>query len=244
MSKRRDSESEDEEIDQLQFKIIILGDGAVGKTSSACDLQTTVFVKLTNKQLAWTSSSKNLYFQVLDFFIKKLVLPGDIHVALQIWDIGGQSIGSKMINNYIYGAQAVLLTYDVTSYESFQNLEDWYRLVTRTFEREKMPYVALIGNKSDLNHMRAVRQDSHNQFADENDMFGFMMSAKSGDQVSACFYRIAAALSGVVLTRPELEVATEVIPAQIVAHQQHDPTVNEGKVPEYTKSQKNCIIFS
>mmetsp|Transcript_18418 Transcript_18418/g.24319 ORF Transcript_18418/g.24319 Transcript_18418/m.24319 type:complete len:232 (+) Transcript_18418:135-830(+) len=230
MSKRRDSESEDEEIDQLQFKIIILGDGAVGKTSICMRFTDNSFCKAYKQTIG------------LDFFIKKLVLPGDIHVALQIWDIGGQSIGSKMINNYIYGAQAVLLTYDVTSYESFQNLEDWYRLVTRTFEREKMPYVALIGNKSDLNHMRAVRQDSHNQFADENDMFGFMMSAKSGDQVSACFYRIAAALSGVVLTRPELEVATEVIPAQIVAHQQHDPTVNEGKVPEYTKSQKNCII--
>ena len=47
-----------------------------------------------------------------------------VHVAMQIWDIGGQSIGSKMIKNYIYGAQAVLLCYDVTSYTSFQNLED------------------------------------------------------------------------------------------------------------------------
>jgi hypothetical protein len=52
---------------------------------------------------------------------------------VQVWDIGGQSIGSKMISNYIFGAQVVLLVYDITDYQSFQNLEDWYRLVRRTF---------------------------------------------------------------------------------------------------------------
>ena len=44
--------------------------------------------------------------------------------------------------------QAVLLCYDITNYESFANLEDWYRLVTRTFQNSPMPYVALVGNKS------------------------------------------------------------------------------------------------
>lgn len=39
-----------------------------------------------------------------------------------------------MIRNYIYGAQAVLLCYDITNYDSFQNLEDWYRLVQQTFQ--------------------------------------------------------------------------------------------------------------
>ena len=57
-----------------------------------------------------------------------------MHVALQIWDIGGQTIGGKMIGNYIYGAQAVMLCYDISNYQSFQDLEDWYRLVQRTFQ--------------------------------------------------------------------------------------------------------------
>lgn len=88
----------------------------------------------------------------------------NLQIALQIWDIGGQvflflfflhlscsrnqSIGSKMITNYISGADAVLLCYDITNYESFANLEDWYRLVLRTFAQNKLPFVALIGNKS------------------------------------------------------------------------------------------------
>jgi Ras-related protein Rab-28 len=46
-----------------------------------------------------------------------------------------------------------------------------------------MPYVALVGNKSDLSHMRVVKAEKHNQFADENDMYSYLVSAKTGDQV-------------------------------------------------------------
>ena len=53
-----------------------------------------------------------------------------------------------MITNYISGANAILLCYDITNYESFANLEDWLRLVVRTFDKQSMPYLALVGNKS------------------------------------------------------------------------------------------------
>lgn len=53
-----------------------------------------------------------------------------------------------MITNYISGANAVLLCYDITNYESFANLEDWYRLVIKAFQGKLMPHVALVGNKS------------------------------------------------------------------------------------------------
>jgi Ras-related protein Rab-28 len=182
-----EDDSSDEEPEQLQCKIILLGDGAVGKTSIALRFTEDHFATQYKQTIG------------LDFFMKRLVLPGawvplspalpaslarpprraartrsdsvaigarnnqrrgwrvvcstpvagDIHVALQVWDIGGQSIGSKMIGNYIYGAQVVLLCYDITNYQSFQNLEDWYRLVRRTFGTRALPYVALIGNKSE-----------------------------------------------------------------------------------------------
>jgi Ras-related protein Rab-28 len=50
----------------------------------------------------------------------------------------------------------VLLVYDITNYESFQNLEDWYRLVRRTFDDDKMPYVGLVGNKSMVTSFREL----------------------------------------------------------------------------------------
>jgi Ras-related protein Rab-28 len=55
-----------------------------------------------------------------------------------------------MLTSYISGADAVLLCYDITNYESFANLEDWYRLVLKAFQDRPLPYVALCGNKCKL----------------------------------------------------------------------------------------------
>ena len=85
----------------------------------------------------------------VDFYTKIVTLPGDVAVTLQLWNIGGQSIGSNMIQHYIFGSDAVIMVYDITNYDSFQNLEDWYRLVTKTFDKDSVPYCALVGNKSE-----------------------------------------------------------------------------------------------
>ena len=221
----------DDEPEQLQYKVILLGDGAVGKTSIAMRFTEDHFAKQYKQTIG------------LDFFIKRLVLPGDVQVALQIWDIGGQTIGGKMIGNYIYGAQAVLLCYDITNYSSFANLEDWFRLVRRTFQgNATMPYLALVGNKMDLNHMRGVKLEKHTQFADENDMASFFMSAKTGDSVAQCFYRVASELSGVVLTKPELEVASKVVKAQIINHPQHADDAPPMPEPQRHKKKGGCVV--
>lgn len=227
----RGADDSEEEPEQLQYKVILLGDGATGKTSIAMRFTDDHFAQQYKQTIG------------LDFFIKRLVLPGEVNVALQIWDIGGQTIGGKMIGNYIYGAQAVLLCYDITNYQSFQNLEDWYRLVQNTFRGDPLPRVTLIGNKTDLNHLRTVKVEKHNQFADENEMFACFMSAKTGDNVSQCFYRVAADLAGVVLTKPELEVASKVVKAEIINHPQDNS--DEGNGPAASSKRKGgggCIL--
>jgi Ras-related protein Rab-28 len=134
MSKKLNSDDE-EEPKNMQFKVILLGDGAVGKTSIAMRFAEDQFNQIYKQTVG------------VDFFIKRLKIPPNYEIALQLWDIGGQSIGSKMVKNYIGGAHAVLLCYDITNYESFANLEDWYRLVSQTFQNGTMPYIALVGNK-------------------------------------------------------------------------------------------------
>jgi len=216
----------DTEVEQHQFKIVLLGDGAVGKTSIAMRFTEDYFSRTYKQTIG------------CDFMLRRLVLPGDVHVTMQIWDIGGQSIGGKMIDKYIHDAKAIFLCYDISNYQSFQNLEDWNRLIMKSYSKDNMPYVALVANKTDLNHLREVKQEKHNQFADENDMYQFSMSAKSGDNVGSAFFRVAADLAGVVLTKPELETACRVVSAQIVNHQQNDPDV---KVPNRSKGS-NCTI--
>ena len=66
-----------------------------------------------------------------------------------------------MITNYISGAHAILLCYDITNFESFANLEDWYGLVTRTFAGAKRPYLAIVGNKSKLSFFLSLHQKIH-----------------------------------------------------------------------------------
>eukprot|EP00795_Rhopilema_esculentum_P012199 gene12199-2820_t len=107
----------------------------------------------------------------LDFFLKRLTLPGHINVTLQVWDIGGQQLGGNMLETYLFGAQAVLLIYDVTNHSSFENVSDWVDVIKSTVGPDaKLPYLALVGNKVDLEHMRIVKAEKHAEFALTNNM--------------------------------------------------------------------------
>ena len=106
-----DDDDDGEDVKTLQYKVILLGDGAVGKTSIAMRFSDDQFSQNYKQTVG------------VDFFIRRLKVPPNYEIALQIWDIGGQSIGSKMVTSYIGGAHAVLLCYDITNYESFANLE-------------------------------------------------------------------------------------------------------------------------
>lgn len=227
-----DSDSDDT-VEHLQYKVIVLGDGAVGKTSLIMRFCEDSF-KQTYKQTIG-----------LDFFIKRVVLPGNVNVTLQIWDIGGQQLGGRMLGNYIYGSHGVVLVYDVTNMDSFKNLEDWFELVRNTFKgKDKMPCAALVGNKMDLNHLRVVKAEKHSLFAVENGMSPFFISAKTGDKVNQMFVKIAAELAGVQLTKSELEVSDQVVTAQIVNHPnaEHSEAAQANQANVAVKDDKGCVI--
>lgn len=224
---------EDEDDDEwLQFKVIILGDGAVGKTSTIMRFSQDYFATQYKQTLG------------IDFFSREILLPGNLHCSLQLWDIGGQSIGSKMLSSYVLGSQAVLLVYDITNFQSFENLQDWLDIVKRTYaeRKEPMPYLAILGNKTDLEHLRAVPLQKHNQFAKDENLHSYFASAKQGDQVRATFTRIAADLANVGLTKTDLDAAIQVIPAQIVNHQQNDPDTQPVNLKGKDKGSK-CVVM-
>ena len=68
-----------------------------------------------------------------------------------------------------------------------------------------MPLIVLLGNKVDLNHMQAVKQDLHLKFSTDNNMSQYYVSAKTGDQVNTVFLQTAANLAGVEITKPQYD---------------------------------------
>ncbi|KAF4104567.1 ras-related protein Rab-28 isoform X1 [Onychostoma macrolepis] len=202
------SDSE-EEIQERQLKIVLLGDGASGKTSLAIRFAQEAFGKQYKQTIG------------LDFFLKRITLPGNLNVTLQVWDIGGQTIGGKMLDKYIYGAQGVLLVYDITNSQSFENLEDWLNMVRKANEEsDAQPAISLIGNKIDLEHMRTVKMEKHQRFCQENGLISQFVSAKTGDSVFLCFQRLAAEISGIKLNKAEMEQSQHVVKADIVNYSQ------------------------
>lgn len=202
------SDSE-EEIQERQLKIVLLGDGASGKTSLAIRFAQEAFGKQYKQTIG------------LDFFLKRITLPGNLNVTLQVWDIGGQTIGGKMLDKYIYGAQGVLLVYDITNSQSFENLEDWLSMVRKANEESDVqPAISLIGNKIDLEHMRTVKMEKHQRFCQENGLISQFVSAKTGDSVFLCFQRLAAEILGIKLNKAEMEQSQQVVKADIVNYSQ------------------------
>lgn len=218
--------SDDEQSPDKQLKVVIVGDGASGKTSLATRYAQSSFGKEYKQTIG------------VDFFLKRIVLPGDIHVALQVWDIGGQTLGGAMLNNYIYGAHAVLLVYDITNSQSFDNLEDWLTVVKKSCTG-KLPALALVGNKMDLDHMRAVKNEKHQKFAGEHDMSSHFISARTDDQVSLCFQKVAAQVLGIKLSKQDVDSQQKVVKAEIVTYTDLEPPRASGQT---NKKSAFCSI--
>ncbi|XP_067936026.1 ras-related protein Rab-28-like [Watersipora subatra] len=216
------SDSE-EEIKDKQLKIAILGDGASGKTSITTRYAQEKFGKHYRQTVG------------IDFFLKRIVLPGNVNVAMQVHDIGGQSIAGEMLDNYIYGADGVLLVYDVTNTSSFENIADWLKVVQKVSKGQgpeyRKPHLALVGNKSDLEHMRTVKLEKHTKFAQENGLSSHYISAKTGDSVNICFQKIAAEILGIKLSRAELESQHRVVKAEIANYSKKEAKAHVVQAP-------------
>ncbi|KAH7825210.1 Rab28a [Monocercomonoides exilis] len=221
MQKQFDDDGDNDDLDVKQFKVIFLGDGAVGKTS--------IIMRFTKDHF----DPEQRYKQTigLDFFLKQLQITEKLQVSLQCWDIGGQTIGQKMIKNYLRGSNAILFVYDITNQSSFQNLENWMTFVKEVFpESEKQPYMALIGNKTDLGYQRKVSVEEHSAFADKYGIRFFYMSARTGDNVLPAMIKVASDLADV--KKPYVEIEREAMAASVATIQRDHETTIDGKTSD------------
>ena len=120
----------------------------------------------------------------VDFKIKTIDIEGK-SCKLQIWDTAGQERFRNIISSYYRGAQGIMLVYDITDLESFQNLNSW--LIEIEKNASKSVYKILVGNKCDMENERKVTTEQGKEFADQYGMKFFETSAKNSTNVNEAF---------------------------------------------------------
>lgn len=115
-------------------------------------------------------------------------------VKLQIWDTAGQEKFRTITSSYYRGAHGVIVVYDVTNRDSFQNVKNWMGEITR-YASENVNRL-LIGNKCDIDAKRAVTSEEGKELADSFGIQFMETSAKTAANVEQSFLRMAVEIKG------------------------------------------------
>ena len=113
----------------------------------------------------------------------------DRQIKLQIWDTAGQESFRSITRSYYRGAAGALLVYDITRRETFNHLTRWLEEARHNANTSMV--VMLIGNKSDLEHRRAVSTKEGEQFALANGLIFMETSAKTALNIERAFIQTA-----------------------------------------------------
>uniref|UniRef100_A0A0E0Q2M5 Uncharacterized protein n=1 Tax=Oryza rufipogon TaxID=4529 RepID=A0A0E0Q2M5_ORYRU len=173
------------------FKVVVIGDSAVGKTQ--------LLGRFTKDEFFIDSKSTiGIEFQT------RTVEIGGKRVKAQIWDTAGQERYRAVTSAYYRGALGAMLVYDVTSRRSFHHAARW--LHDLRAHADNSIVVMLIGNKADLSHARAVAADEAAAFAEDQGLFFSEASAFSGDNVEEAFLGLLREIHAIVSRRSLLEM--------------------------------------
>ena len=170
-------EEEDSGYYDLKFKIIVIGESRVGKTS--------LIKRYTKDQFG------GVYLTTVGIdFQNKTIEIEDKKVKLQVWDTAGQERFRNVAKNYFQSSNGFLLVFDITDKESFQKLNDFWIGQLKMNAPEKAKSV-LVGNKSDLAGQRQVSIEEAEEFAKDNNLKYYEVSAKEGTKVVELFFYLA-----------------------------------------------------
>ena len=154
------------------FKILVLGDHSVGKTT------------LTLKYLTGSYEEDIKLTIGVDFHTKKITFQNK-KINLQIWDFGGEERFRFFLPKYCEGASAAFFLYDITNPVSLDHLPDWIRIVRE--KTENIPII-LVGSKLDLKKWRAVSKNKGRQATEKYNCSAFIeLSSKTGEYVDEAF---------------------------------------------------------
>jgi len=160
----------------IKFKIMVIGESKVGKTS--------VIKKYTQNKFG------GVYLTTVGVdFQDKIINIDDRKIRLQIWDTAGQERFRNITKNYFNSSNGFLLIYDITDKESLEHLNFWNAQIQLNAPAKSK--CVLLGNKCDLEGSRAVSIEEGKIFAEKNKIKFFETSAKNGTNIDEAFEYLA-----------------------------------------------------
>ncbi|GMH37211.1 hypothetical protein BSKO_05084 [Bryopsis sp. KO-2023] len=194
------------------FKLLLIGDSSVGKS---CLLLRFADDTYTESYISTIG---------VDFKIRTVELDGKV-IKLQIWDTAGQERFRTITSSYYRGAHGIIVVYDVTEQESFNNVKQWLNEI----DRYANPNVnkLLVGNKSDLTNKKVVDFQTAKAYADELGIKFLETSAKNATNVEQAFMTMAQEIKNRMATQP-------------VTNQSGPNTVHPGTGRPVTTEKSSC----
>lgn len=157
------------------FKLLLIGDSGVGKTS--------LLLRFIRNEFNLESKSTI----GVEFATRSIQVDGKT-IKAQVWDTAGQEKYRTITSAYCRGAVGALLVYDISKQQTYENVERWLKELRDHADPDIV--IMLVGNKSDLRHLRAVPTDEAKTFAKENNLEFIETSALDSTNVDDAFQNI------------------------------------------------------
>jgi len=157
------------------FKIVLIGDSGVGKSN--------ILARYTKNEFNLESKAT-----IGVEFATKNVVTDDKTVKAQIWDTAGQERFRAITSAYYRGAVGALLCYDITKHSTFDNVTKWLKEVKDNAEQHIV--VMLIGNKCDLEQLRAVNKEEVVELAQAHNLAFLETSALESTNIELAFQKL------------------------------------------------------
>ncbi|KAJ7558243.1 hypothetical protein O6H91_04G030200 [Diphasiastrum complanatum] len=171
------------------FKLLLIGDSGVGKSCLLLRFADDSYLESYISTIG------------VDFKIRTVELDGK-SIKLQIWDTAGQERFRTITSSYYRGAHGIIVVYDVTDQESFNNVKQWLNEIDR-YASDNVNKL-LVGNKNDLTAKKVVDYETAKAFADEIGIPFLETSAKNATNVEQAFMTMAAEIKNRMANQPAL----------------------------------------
>ena len=165
-------EEDDDNQDILSYKIILLGDSTVGKTSLIIRFCDSKFNENCTSTVGVDTKTKYVRYN-------------DKKIELDIWDTAGQERFKCLAKNCYQGADGIILMYDITQKKTFHNIKNWYNNIKDSMNINKVAMI-ILGNKSDLPN-KEVTKEMGDKFSEQYGLELLETSCKEDKNVNEAF---------------------------------------------------------